>query len=241
MGKKCFFWRGVRIFGTLIRWKPFAIPLSSIEKQGTSRLLGELSVQSRNYLYDIKVTTQVEPQETYTAPDTALTIGRQGVFNLKFGQYQKQIVGLARGKRAVALGDLSWCEDDAETLGISGVTPPGGPTYPGAGVIAFTGLGFVPAEGQYVLLRERTSGEGFVTQITGIPGAGFFACVLNQEVTTDWEVFLVRFFYPNTAYVQIEGYDNPTQVDDCWTPELVTAFKSKSHMVYPSTYAFDLG
>lgn len=232
MGKKCFFWKGVRVLGSLKSWKPYAIPQNAIERSGTSRVMGTMGVRSRNYLYDIRVKTAVNPKETMTVGGNSdLDIGPQGVLNLTFLQWQALIVGLAGGPDA--LGDLSWCEDDAQKLTVSSVAPPGG--YPGSGVVTYTGSGFTPTVGEKVLLRKKTNGHGFVTEITAVGGSTFTA-ILNEAVDSTWEVYLIRFYYPDTAFVQVDGYETETQVDDKWIPDLTTAFRSKSHPAYPASY-----
>lgn len=234
MGKKCFFWKGVRVLGSLKSWKPIAIPQSPIERTGTSREMGKLAVRSRNYLYDIKVRTSVSPRSTLTVGGNSdLDIGPQGVLNLTVLQWQAQMVGLAYG--ADGLGDLSWCEDDAQKLTVTGKTNPG--TYPGTGTVQYTGAGFTPTAGEKVLLRNKTTGHGFVTQVIGT-GAGSFTASFSEALAdTGWEVYLIRFYYPSTAYLQMEGYENETQSEDKWIPDLTISFKSQSHPAYPSAYA----
>lgn len=232
MGAKAFFWKGLKVLGTLMSWKPYGIPLSPAEKQGTSREMGELSVRSRNYLYDIKVKTNLSPRTTLDLGND-LTIGPQGVMNLTFLQWQATAIGLSS-----TLGPLSWCEDVDEKLDVSGVVAPG--AYPGVGTVSYAGAGFTPLAGMYVLLRDPESGEGFVTFVTGV-GGGAITCVLDNAIDTDWDIVLIRFYYPNTAFRQVDGYETATQVDDKWIPDLTTSFKSKSHPVYPTDYLIDLG
>jgi hypothetical protein len=234
MGKKCFFWKGVRVLGALKSWKPYAIPQSQIERQGTSRVMGAMGGRSRNYLYDIQVRTSVSPRVTLTVGGNSdLDIGPQGVLNLTFLQWQAQIVGLAAGTDF--LGDLAWCEDDEQMLTVTGRTNPG--SYPGVGTIVYTGSGFTPTVGEKVLIRNKTTGHGFVTEVISAPGGSFTASFREAVDASGWTVYLIRFYYPDTAYNRVEGYENETQSDDKWIPDLTVSFKSQSHPAYPTSYA----
>lgn len=231
-GRKCFFWKGIRVLGSLITWKPVGLPQSPIEKQGTARELGELGVRSRNYLYDIPVSTSVSPQEVLDLGND-LTLGPQGVKQLVFLQFQKSCIQISR-----TLGPLSWCEDDDQRLDISAViTLP--VSYPGQVNLMVSGAGFTPVVGMYVLVREKTSGEGFVGPVMAYAAPSLTVGDCPFEITIDYEVFLIRFSFPDTAFISTDPGDLESQIDDKWIPMLKTIFKSKAHPVYPNAYVIE--
>jgi hypothetical protein len=236
MGAKCFYWHGIKILGSLQAWKPFAIPQSAVERAGTDRTLGAINPRSRNFLYEITTRTSLAPQSSLVL-GTSLDIGPQGVMNLTFLQWQALMVSLGK-----TLGPLSWCEDVTEVITPTSVGAPG--AYPGTVTINYAVSGFTPAAGMDVLLRNPTSGAGWVGRI-GAVGAGTFT-VLNCPSaaylpTTSWRAVLIRFYFPDTLFMGGVEYENETQVDDKWIPQLTTRFKSQAHPVYPAAYTITLG
>lgn len=228
MANKVVYFKGVRLWENLKHWKPTPVRSGSTRKGGTSRRLGKLNARSPNYFYEIAVHTDVKPIST---PITGL--GYQETFNLAMLQVQKDLIEVS-----TSLGDLSWCQDDTEYVTLTGVTGvPGG--YPGAGTWTYAGAGFVPAAGQYVLLRDPTSGEGFVTLLTS-GGAGSAGGTLNEAVASGWEMILIRFFFPSTAYVTMGGWDTANQAEDRHAFDVSYAFESEAHAVYPAAYLLDL-
>lgn len=235
MGAKAFFWHGIRILGTLMSAKALPIPQSPIEKQGTARLMGKLSTRSRNYLWDIRTKTHVEPQAAIERED-CLAAGRQLRFNLKVTQFYGLMLAHAQ-----ELGDLSWCEDDTEVIEPDTVTNPG--AYPGALAVTYTGTpAFEPIVGCYILARNPETGDGWVRRVTAI-GTGTFTLEAAPEAVDDtWEFVLIRFHFPDTAFIQPDGYETVTQADDCASQDFNLTFKSQAtSAVYATAYIQDLG
>lgn len=236
---KTFYWHGIKLLGSLMSWKPYGLPQSPIEKSGTDRVRGRLNPRSRNFLYEITTKTSVPPQSSLTvaAPSASLSAGPQVSMNLKFLQWQALMID-----HSTALGPLSWCEDEDEHLVVATVVPPVG--YPGTVSLTYTGAGFTPAINMYVLLRNLETGDGWLGRISSVGASSMdvqdcpSAALLPEA---DWEIVLIRFAFPDTAFMAVDGYDTATQSEDKWIPELTTKFKSQAHAVYPPSYVMDLG
>jgi hypothetical protein len=191
MGNKVAYFNGIRLWENLKHWKPTPSRSGQTRKIGTSRRRGRLNPASPNYFYDIAVHTDVKPV-------TAVSdLGRQESFNLQMLHVQKSLIEASR-----SLGYLSWCQDSDEYVTIDAITNPG--SFPGAGTGTFTGAGFTPAVGQHVLFRNASTGEGFCAELTAA-GAGTFGAVFEQTVSIGWEIRLVRYYFPDVAFVTVGG------------------------------------
>jgi hypothetical protein len=227
MGNKVVYFNGVRLWENLKHWKPTLVRTGNARKGGVSRRLGKLNPRSPNFFYEVMVHTDVKPVAAYS------DLGRQETFNLQMLQVQKDLV-----EQSNALGDLAWCQDDAEYVTVA--APIGMPgTFPGAGSWGYTGAGYVPAAGQYALLRDPASGEGFVTLLTAA-GAGVAAGTVKQTVTAGWEMVRIRFYFPDTAFVGMGGWETAVQAEDRHAFDVTYAFEASAHPVYPAGYTMDL-
>jgi len=226
MGNKVCYFRGVRLWENLKHWKPSSVRAAPTRKTGLSRKLARSNPRSGNFAYDVAVHTDVKPVTAISG------LGRQETFNLAMLQVQAALIGLSD-----EAGPLSWCQDDAEYLTVSGVTPPG--AYPGSGVVSYTGSGFTPAIGDYCLFRNPTTGDGFVAAITAI-GTGTVTAILPEAVAAAWEIVLVRFYLPTATYLGISGWDTATQAEDNHAFDVTYTFEVTSHAVYKAAYAIDL-
>jgi len=230
MGNKVVYFKGVRLWENLKHWKPTPVRSGSTRKGGTSRRLGVLNARSPNFFYEISVHTDVKPVALMGG---GIDLGYQEIFNLQMLQVEKDLIQVSQ-----SLGDLSWCQDDAEVVTLTGVTTTPG-SYPGAGIWTYTGSGFTPAAGQYVLLRDPTSGEGFVTLLTS-GGGGNAGGTLQQAIASGWEMIHVRFYFPDTAFVTMGGWETATQAEDRHSFDVSYAFESEAHAVSRATYLQDL-
>lgn len=226
MANKVVYFKGVRLWENLKHWKPTPVRTGNTRKGGTSRRLGVLNPRSPNFFYEIMVHTDVKPVTVVS------DLGYQETFNLQMLQEQAALIAVSQ-----SLGDLSWCQDDTEYVTVSAVTMPG--SYPGAGVWSYTGSGFTPAAGQYVLMRNPTTGAGFVTLLTS-GGAGSAGGSVSEAVAVGWEMVKIRFYFPNTAFVTMGGWETALQAEDRHAFDVVYSFESTSHAVYASGYAMDL-
>lgn len=222
MGNKVAYFNGIRLWENLKHWKPTPARSGSTRKTGTSRKRGRLMPHSPNFFYDIVVNTDVKPV-------TAVSdLGRQESFNLQMLQVQKTLIDAS-----AEVGYLSWCQDSDEYVTVATATNPG--SFPGAGTGTFTGAGFVPAVGQHVLLRNASTGVGFCTELTAA-GAGTFGASFVSAVSAAWEMRLVRYYFPDTAFVTVGGWDTASQAEDRHAFNVAYYFESESHPIYKAGY-----
>lgn len=231
MGKRVVYFHGVRLWETLKHWKPTLTRAGNSRKIGVSRRLGKLNARSPNFFYEIAVHTAVSP--AVIGAGALADLGYQETFNLQMLQVQKDLV-----EQGNALGDLSWCQDDTEVLVVGTVGAMPG-SYPGSASWTYTGAGWTPAVGDYALIRDPSSGEGFVTRLD-VVGGGSITAIVKQEILSGWEIIRVRFFFPDTAFVAMAGWETAVQAEDRHAFDVTYAFESGAHPVYPAGYIQDI-
>lgn len=225
------FYGGHYLWETVKTWKPVPTPQSPIEKAGTSRILGALSVRSRNFLWDIPVSCHISPQVP-SGNFAALT--PVACFNVKYLQVIRGFVEASQ-----ELADLVRVQDVGDVLEVASFTPPGG-GYPGLGQVSFTGSGFDPrVVGRYVLMRDPGSEDGFVVQVSGIGGgAGTFNATFPRAVAANWEIYWVLIYFPDTAFITSTPPPAETQVEENCAFDATYIFKSMSNPVQEPLFGF---
>ena len=225
-GVKTSYFNGIRLWEVLKHWKPGSVRTGQARKQGTGKKRGKLMPHSPNHFYEILVHTAVNPV-------TALSgIGRQETFNLQMLQVQASLLN-ASGE----LGYLSWCQDNSEVLDVTGVTPP--MAYPGSGTVTYSGSGFVAAAGQDVLFRNPTTGAGFCARLTS-GGGGTLQAVLQEAITSDWEVIRVIFYFPGVNYLTMGGWETATQAEDRHTFDAMYSFEADEDVSFATAFSMNL-
>lgn len=236
MSTACYY-NGVRLWqnGMTLRANPRTMVQNT--KAGLARKKGRLYPRSPNSMYEIQVMTSIPP---VTEIDT--TVGRQATHHLYMLQTQKALVDQAR-----AFGYVSWVVDDAFKNDVSSVAGTGA-----SAVITLSSFaGFTPTVGCYVLVRNPTTGAGFVSPVTvvgsGPPYTIAVACqapdldrtLQDVTVTSAWDVLLTAYHFPYSQYMQVGWTETPSQGED----KHGTAqwrFISESDVVYDTSYALDL-
>lgn len=109
-----------------------------------------------------------------------------------------------------ALGPVALTEDEARRATVAA----GASAGPAVVVSIGTPAGaWVPAAGQLVLFRLKSTGEGFTATVAAV-GVGTITCLLPQAITTSWEVLRVDRVFASCAYRTMErspiaGADDP--------------------------------
>jgi hypothetical protein len=148
-------------------------------------------------------------------------------------------------------GYLSWCEDDAQYLTVSGTGPWSGVNQQ----VDVSGSGFTPVTGQLVLLRNLSTGAGFVTAVEAYGGGKItvdcqrYSLVRSRttnvpvledvSVSPGWVVVRVWYYYPLTVPLTSEDGPAPTQAEDAHSMGIQYQFVTESKVVYPAGLTFD--
>lgn len=222
------FYKGIPLWKGPKYWRPTPNAQGQGGKMGLSRKKGRMAHRSPNFLWDITVHTSIPPIEANVIED----LGRQETLTNIMGQLQAILV-----EASTPLGDLSWVQDKSEVLDVTSFVAPG--SYPGASIVSYNDgtKGFTPGEGDYVLFREPVGMAGFVTQVTSA-GVGTIGAVLQEAIDATWEVYLVRFFYPQTAFVNVGAWEAASQIEDAFAMDIPYLFRSESEQVQAAKYNF---
>ena len=233
-GSTVCFYNGVRLWKNAMTLRANPRSGAPSTKIGLGKKKGRVYPRSPNNFYEIMVSTSVPP---VTAISTA--VGRQATHHLYMLQTQKRLVDQSR-----SYGYLSWVVDEEYVLTVSG-----GP-YAGANqVVSYTGSGFVPASGQYVLVRNASTGDGFVTQVEGTgvntltidcQNRNLDRALASVSVTAGWKIYLVAYHYPYTMFLNMAWGEAESQGEDKHSMNVQYVFESESDVVNASAYDLDL-
>lgn len=103
--------------------------------------------------------------------------------------------------QADVLGDLSYTEDHARTATVGGSFGSGAQTV----LHGAPGGGWTRATGQLVLFLKRSTGAGFVAELTGVPDSTHVQAVLAEAVDVTWELIQVARCIRRCAYMTMDG------------------------------------
>jgi hypothetical protein len=230
MAVKVAYFNGVRLWQVFKHWKPSIARGAQTRKMGVSRVLGKQNPHSPNFIYEIEVHTTVEPVTAISG------LGRQETFNLQMLKVEKTLIDASAN-----LGYLAWVPDSEATITPTSVSNPG--AYPGTATVNYGGSpAFTPAVGQYVLLRNPSTGAGFVTLIAsgGGAGPGAFTCVIPEAISTSWRVLLTAAHFTDVVFDALQGWESVTQAEDRHAFDVAYIFSSAAHPLWASAYDPDL-
>lgn len=213
-----------------------AEPSSQIGRvAGLGKKKGRIKPRSPNALYDITVFTSIPP-----VTEISTLVGRQATHHLEVLQTQARLVAEGR-----SYGYVSWIVDESHKLDVTN-SETGGTGV----VVEYTGSGFTPAAGQYVLFRNPSTGEGFVTAISAVnPGVSITVDLQkrnldrgldNVNITSAWDILLTAYHFPYATFERMSWREVPSQGEDKHSMDVQYSFVSESDAVYQSTYTRDL-
>lgn len=223
------FYKGVRLGVSFKHWKPIPTPGAEGVKQGASRLHGAINPRSPNFIWDIMVaTSSAKPMTTLAGSHDA---GPQVAFNMLVLRILRALLAVSQ-----TLGDLALIQDETEflTVNVAGAAAPDTPV-----AVSYTGAGFTPVAGDYVLFASPAhltgNGHGFVTKVFAPSGSNFNA-VLSEVVDATWRIYLVSIHFPNTQWVKPEEWNTQDQATDKVSDNLPYVFRSASDPIWAAAY-----
>lgn len=234
MGSTVAFFNGVRLWKNAKSLR--AEPGAQVGRVGgLGKRHGRIKVRSPNALYDVSVFTSIPP-----VTEISTTVGRQATHHLEVLQTQARLVAQSRSH-----GYISWVVDESHKLDVSGSVAGGANK-----TVAYAGSGFVPAAGDYVLFRNPTTGDGFVTQVESIPGAGQILVDLQSrdldrnlasvDITAGWDILLTAYHFPYAGFERMVWREVPSQGEDKHSMDVQYTFASETDAVYATAYVRDL-
>lgn len=228
-GDKVVYFNGVRLWEWLKHWKPTPTRGAPIRKTGVARKLSKQNPHSPNFTYEIAVHTSVRPVTALAGTH----LGRQETFNLQMLQTEQKLIEQSDGH-----GYLAWVQDNSWSITPTAVINPG--SFPGTGTIQHgVSPPYTPAVGNLILLRNPTTGDGFVSPILSL-GTNEFQLSFAQSVSTSWRAMLVEFYFPEAVFENLQGWESASQAEDRHTFNATYLFTATAHLVYPSGYTVDL-
>lgn len=234
MGSTVAFFNGVRLWKNAKTLR--AEPINTIGRAGgLSKKRGRIKPRSPSGLWDIMVSTSIPP-----VTEISTLVGRQATHHLEVLQTQERLNDECR-----SYGYVSWVVDEEHKLDVAG-SETGGPNV----VVDYTGAGFTAVVGQDVLFRNPSTGEGFVTRIEALPGAGQMTVDLQAydldrelvavDITSGWDILLVAYYFPFAGFERMVWQEVPSQGEDKHSMNVQYAFVSESPAVYRTAYVRDL-
>jgi hypothetical protein len=156
---------------------------------------------------------------------------------------QKRLV-----EQSISYGDISWVVDEDQVLDVSGAETGG------ANVVVEVDdySGFTPVVGQYVLLRNPVTGDGFVAEVEAVgAGAPYNITVDLQQtdvnrntedvnITSAWKVYLTAYHFPMAVFMRSQWTEVPSQAEDKYAFHVSYQFQAESDVVYKASYLPDL-
>lgn len=216
-------------------------------KMGLSRRRARIASRSPNFSYALSVSTfQAVVGDTtnpyFPGPATLTGVGRQVTKQIYVAKTHEFLIDNTGGDKG--LGYLAWVEDDSEVLAVAAPTPGGA-----AATVTHSGAGFAPAVGDLVLLRNATTGAGFVTTVLSTPTSSTFTCNLqrhsatrplgsetptpeNVDITTAWTILKVAYYYDRVMFMGMNPEEITSMGEDKVAMDLSYTFQSESGILY---------
>jgi len=224
---KAVYFKGVRLWENL-RWWHEAAP-----RQGESVALGVeqqnalLVPDSPNFLRSIEVTTEVAP---VSATDD---LSLQATIHAALMQERIRLHAVAD-----SLGDLAWVEDDSQYATVTNSETAG------SGVVVEHGApqgSWTTEAGHYVLVCKKSSGLGFVSQITARNG-GTPSVTIDLEVNIDntWVLIPIAFHFPDVKYEDMDAGEPESAGSDKYRALVLYTFQGGTDPVFATDHDIDL-
>lgn len=206
MSAPAFFYGGIRLADNAKGWRPSPSRGDQGQQQGVTRRYAYLLPDSPNWTHDLDVETDVAPVSARSGLDKRTTLA------IDQSTIQADLMALSQS----GLWDVSWCADDTRKGNVTGAFA--------AGVrdVSHDALGgsWVTTAGDYLLLRNPTTGAGYCLQIQSRT-AGTVRLSLPVAITTDWDIVDIQAFYPFMMFVRMDPgtYPSGDPVADTFRPE----------------------
>lgn len=222
---KAVYFHGVRLWENLRYWTVSASRQGEMAFLGVKQSLSSLNPESPNFIRDINVFCEVAP---VSATDD---LSVQATIHAALMQKETQLIGVAD-----ELGDLSWVEDITQKGNVSGSETAGSAVVVEHGAL---GGSWTSEAGHYVLVRNPSTGAGFVSVIQA-RAAGSVTIDLDVDITSAWDLVNVAFHLPSVAYLRMDPGAPNQAADDKWRSSVGYVFQGAADPVFATDYNIDL-
>lgn len=181
------FWKGVWLWEALQEMPGFAERGGELEFEGVRQDWKHANPESPCGVRPLSVRCVVEEKDVDAAP------GYETATAIENTLHAVEALLLANWTSA---GPLCYCENHERKAAISGDETAGSNVTVNIGS---PGGGWVPATGELVLFRKKTTGEGFTSVIESV-SSGVIVCDLEQNLSNSWEVVRVERVFTEVVY-----------------------------------------
>lgn len=214
-GFTAWFYAGIRLRDNEARYR--AVYSGDVDTDGgVTRKTGTINPDSPNFRGAIEVATEVAPNTAHGS------LARTTSLEIVLAACAAELRTAAWG----ALHPLSRSEDDTKKAAVTSAVAL-------VGVASFTigaaGGGWVPAVGEYVLVREVGGPDGFVSPILAVPGGNVTLYAEQAIPASGWEIIRVELHYPHTKFVTMDPGTPPAG------DPAANVFRGEAN---PATYSF---
>lgn len=242
------FWKGVRCwqFAKCLRVQPQ--PGALQPKVGLDKVRARIDARSPNFVYQILVPCWMRAVDGDNGVASLSGQGRQVTRQIYMGKTLEFFVDNAQ-----ALGQLAWVEDTSDVLAVAAGASGGTDVD-----VTYTAATYDPSAGDLVLFRNPNTGEGFVTTITLVGAKPPYTMRVNLQrptvarntstgepvmedvdITTDWEILKVSYYYDKVAFSSMSDPEVPTMVEDKTVLNCAYTFMAEAGIVYPASLSPD--
>jgi hypothetical protein len=204
------FYGGIRLRDNVVGFWPTEQTTTEGFGSGLLRAYGSLNPDSPNVRIDVEVACELAPVAARS------DLSRIAATEIDLAYLGRNLHRLA----ADGLQFLSYCPDDAKVGAVTG-----GSYAAGVRTITHGALGgsWTTAAGRYVLLRNPTTGEGFVSAISARTAGDVTVTVpTGYSVTSSWYLVDVCLAYPSTQFLRMSKGSPPSgdPAAGFWRPDV---------------------
>lgn len=204
------FYGGIRLRDNVVGFWPSEQVTTEGFSSGMLRAYGANNPDSPNVRIDVEVACEFGP-----------VASRAGLSRIAATEIDLAYMGRNLHRlSATGLQFLSYAPDDTKVGAVTG-----GPYAAGVRTITHGALGggWTTAAGAYVLLRNPTTGEGFVAAISARTGSDVTLTVpTGYSVTSSWYLVDVSLVYPSVQFLRMSKGAPPTgdPASGFWRPDV---------------------
>lgn len=225
MAEAAYYYGGVRLKDAAHGWRPRTERTGEYRQQGVTQKWGTMNTSSPNFFESVEVVTDVRPTALRSDMDkrTALAVDMAAMRTT------------LRGMAQDVTYPLCWVQSVARRASVTGGPHSGTHDVP---VTAWDD-GWTPVAGRYVLVRKKSTGAGFVSEIFSIPAAGQIRIHCHSPIDSTWEVLETQVHYPAVLWVGMDDGTWPQEdpASDYFRQQVVYTFEGVVAPVYATAYA----
>lgn len=225
MAESAFFFSGLRLKDAAHGWRPRSDRSGEYRLQGVTQKFGTINPASPNFFETVQVVTDIRPVTARADLDNRTTLA------VDLSALQTSL----RDKGDDQTHPLCWVRTVARRASVTGGPHSGTHDVP----ITAWDDGWSAVAGRYVLVRKKSTGAGFVSEILSIPAANQIRIHCHSPIDSTWEVLETQIHYPAMLYVSMDAgtwpQDDPAS--DGFRTMVTYEFEGVAAPIYSPAYA----